>query len=324
MTAKEIWNILVEYYNNNKKSQEREIQLLLENYFCQYLGYCDNYGAVDSLFSLQIGSLQKIIPDIILKKNTKSVAIIEMKRFNLDFRSAFEKQLFSYLKELKLSIGLLVCNQIYLYSYEYFVDDSEQEKVIIPFEKDNELGIRLVELLSCENFDVNAIKTFVTTNKATIKHKIITKEKKKMIDHTGLTPSEIRNMEFWVPFNKYAKENGNLLKHFKRLYGTTKEQRYELRIGKDNTHIAFTRYEKDKGIGVEFYTRDKSLFDVIKLDKDIIENELGVQLEWLRLDGKHATRIKFRKNFYDTDNIIIYDWLIEIGIKFKIIFGRYL
>lgn len=129
--------------------------------------------------------------------------------------------------------------------------------------------------------------------------------------------------QFWTAFNDYAKKDGRLLKHFTKLYNVTYESRYELTIGKNHTHIAFIRSTKEKILSIEFYTRDKKLFDVIYGDKYSIEAEAG-ELEWLRLDGKLATRIRLRKLFNDSvDNQTMFNWLIEKGIQFKGIFGRY-
>ncbi len=133
------------------------------------------------------------------------------------------------------------------------------------------------------------------------------------------------HMFFWNGFNEYALSDGRLLSHFKKLYNVTYESRYELYVAPNHTHIAFVRNVKDNSIVIEFYTRDKNLFDTIKLDKAQIESELGFPLEWKRLDGKLATRINYRKSFeYNESNQNVYAWLIEYAIKFKAIFSRYI
>ena len=131
--------------------------------------------------------------------------------------------------------------------------------------------------------------------------------------------------QFWSAFNEYAKKDGRLLSYFKKLYNVTYESRYELSIAPNFTQIAFSRNVKDKNIIIEFHTRNKELFDVIKVDKVSIENELGLNFEWKRLDDKLATRITYKKEFaFDYDNVSIYNWLIETAIKMKTVFSRYL
>ena len=131
--------------------------------------------------------------------------------------------------------------------------------------------------------------------------------------------------QFWTGFNEYARNDGRLLANFKKLYGVTYESRYELSIGANFTQIAFCRNTKDKNMIIEFHTRNKELFDVIMIDKSSIENELGLPLEWQRLDDKLATKIIYKKEFAnDTDNATIYDLLIETAIKFKTVFERYI
>ena len=61
--------------------------------------------------------------------------------------------------DLRLSIGILVCEKLYLYFYNH--SDNKNDCLEIPFEKDNELGIKLMELFSKNNFDVENTRDFI-------------------------------------------------------------------------------------------------------------------------------------------------------------------
>ena len=70
-----------------------------------------------------------------------------------------EEQLMSYLNQLHLSVGVLVCKCLYIYCYNYV--EKKIKKVEIQFTKDNLDGIEFVELFQKENFDKEKIETFI-------------------------------------------------------------------------------------------------------------------------------------------------------------------
>lgn len=60
-------------------------------------------------------------------------------------------------------------------------------------------------------------------------------------------------------------------------------------------HLGITLVNKENCIGIELYiSDDKSIFDSLYAEKDSIEKELGLALDWQRLDGKKASRIVYR------------------------------
>ncbi|WP_294012278.1 hypothetical protein [uncultured Treponema sp.] len=61
--------------------------------------------------------------------------------------------------DLRLSIGVLVCEKLYLYFYNH--SDNKNDCLEIPFEKDNELGIKFMELFNKNNFDVEKARDFI-------------------------------------------------------------------------------------------------------------------------------------------------------------------
>ncbi len=162
MDAREKWEFLVDCYNKNKDAQEQRIQVDWENLFVEIFGYSKLLKEVDSQRSIQIGSTQRTVLDIIIRQENRKLFVVELKRYTL---TTGTEQLFSYLKLLKVDLGVLICNKIYLYDYDITKDDDKQAFVEIAFTKDNPDGIKFVELFSKASFDRQHIKNFIQERK---------------------------------------------------------------------------------------------------------------------------------------------------------------
>lgn len=103
-----------------------------------------------------------------------------------------------------------------------------------------------------------------------------------------LNKSQSERLIFWEQFNQILISKG---KPFNVRKATT-DHWYDVSIGSGEAHISITLVNKENKIGLEVYINDnKDLFDSLYEKKDIIQNELGYELEWNRLDGKKASRI---------------------------------
>lgn len=152
------WNEIVNLYNEYKSVSEDKIQSLWETIFSEFFNYSKLKREIDTKRNIQIGSTERIIPDIILKQENNDLCIIELKQETLTCGS---EQLISYLKQLKIDIGILICSSIYIYAYEYNKPDTQQSFVKIDFVKDSQDGIKFVELLNKNNFNKESIKQFI-------------------------------------------------------------------------------------------------------------------------------------------------------------------
>lgn len=150
MTYTEIWNFIVNEYNQNQFSKEEILQRKWEGYFSDFFGYKHSFGDIDSHRVLPIGSSNRTIPDIILRRNKTDLFDVELKQYNLPFSKDMKNQLISYLNQLHISVGILICKEIHVYIYYY--NESKTKELVIPFEKDNTDGIALIELLQKEQF----------------------------------------------------------------------------------------------------------------------------------------------------------------------------
>lgn len=164
MNTNEKWNKIVELVKSKSSASENEVQQLWEKIFTDsnFFGYSLFLGEVDSKRNIHIGSVPRVIPDIIIRNNElgKDLFVIELKQHCLRFSDNYKNQLFSYMRLLRLNIGVLVCDKIYI-----FTTDGNESPFEIPFENDNEYGIKFVELFSKCNYSESAIKEFVEKSK---------------------------------------------------------------------------------------------------------------------------------------------------------------
>lgn len=136
--------------------------------------------------------------------------------------------------------------------------------------------------------------------------------------------SQGERIEFWTRFNEVLVERG---KPFNVRKPTT-DHWYDIAIGTSEAHVSLTLVNKDGCVGVELYINDnKDLFDKLYAQKDEIEQKLGLNPEWQRLDGKKAARILYRMPGLNFDDHSNYDSLmnemIDKAVLFSTVFKKY-
>jgi hypothetical protein len=158
MDSVKIWNRIVKHYKDYYSAKEEVLQKDWEQIFSAF-GYNSFFGEIDSHRSIHIGSHQRTIPDIIIRGDDGDLFDVELKQYNLPFAIEFENQLKSYLDLLHISVGVLVCQKIYLYVYDF--SKSKLKKIEIPFVEDNPDGIAFVELMKKGNFSAEKVENFI-------------------------------------------------------------------------------------------------------------------------------------------------------------------
>lgn len=158
---KGVWNDLVDDCRENRNSDEATVQKSWEEFLCDagFFGYSKRNGEVRSQLSVRIGSKERVIPDIVVEKNGEKRFVVELKRYFLPFDNGFEEQLLSYLRLFQCPVGVLVCEKIFVYLYDF--NSNSCKSVVIPYEKDSSNGIAFVELFSNGGFDFEKITAFV-------------------------------------------------------------------------------------------------------------------------------------------------------------------
>lgn len=204
-SSMEKWNTIVDIVKKNNSASESILQNKWENIFAEIFGYSRLSNEIESQRNVQIGSSQRIIPDIIIRKSSenKDLFIAELKVTTAkhdDGTINARNQLFSYLKQLELDIGLVICDKIYIFYYQRRINDNEQIYIEIPFIKDSKTGENFVELFSKNNYNEEKIIKFI----AEIKNKQLDAEKIK--DELNIALLEKLTKEYF-----YEKYDNNIV-----------------------------------------------------------------------------------------------------------------
>ncbi len=270
MTNIEKWNLIVNDYKQLYGSLEAKIQEKWEQYCSALFNYQKLFNEIDTQKHLAVGSGNTLIPDIILRINDKDIFDIELKQYNLIFNNSFETQLISYFNQTHLSVGMVVCHKIYLFYYEY--ETATINKIEIPFEKDNQDGITLVEILTKDYFSIEKIKNFVLNK---IKHeqnvlaikKILTPEfikdsiRDKLLEIYPVEDVDKALQGFYYsnPITKTSEKNSPTLVPIKKPTSFANDIRLTLRnwltTKSLNGEISSSRLQSDKG-HIRFTTQD--------------------------------------------------------------------
>lgn len=142
------------------------------------------------------------------------------------------------------------------------------------------------------------------------------KNNKSINSNDTMNKSQSQRLEFWNQFNNVLVERG---KPFNVRKATT-DHWYNVAIGTSNAHIDITLVNKDSVIGVELYITDnKELFDKLYQKKDEIEADLGLELDWRRLNNSKASRIVTFIKGLNFDNHSNYNELINKTIDLAVL-----
>ncbi|MBR6513346.1 MAG: DUF4268 domain-containing protein [Clostridia bacterium] len=151
-----------------------------------------------------------------------------------------------------------------------------------------------------------------------------TKEIKRNVNNS---PTLQARYDYWVAFNDYAFKNSNFSKTFNKRKAST-DHWMTLSIGSSACAITISQVRKFNHLIVELYiSDDKELYHRLYDNKVMIENEIGLQLEWNELPEKKASRILAYQTV-DFDNKDDwpnqFDWLMDVAVKIKKAFKKYI
>lgn len=145
------------------------------------------------------------------------------------------------------------------------------------------------------------------------------------INNEEMNKSQSERLAFWEQFNQVLINRG---KPFNVRKATT-DHWYDVALGVSDAHVSITLVNMKGQIVVETYINDnKALFDKLYGFKDEIENKLENKLDWDRLDGKKASRIKYSITGLNFDDHSNYDALInqtiDVAISMRDVFKKYI
>lgn len=159
----EKWNEICFLLSENIKKEISENEF--EQKVIQSLGvlgwkeYLDDF---EIRSSFKIGAANSITPDFIIKSESKvRLFVIEIKQPQLPINTGFQKQLFSYMRQLKLEYGLLIGQSIQIF-YDGILSNQDDPILLenIIFERNSEKGEKFVELFCKRNFSAESLKVF--------------------------------------------------------------------------------------------------------------------------------------------------------------------
>ncbi len=140
-----------------------------------------------------------------------------------------------------------------------------------------------------------------------------------------LNKSQSERLIFWNRFNEILIDKG---KPFNVRKATT-DHWYDVAIGSSSSHISIELINKEKHVRIGLYmVDDKEYFDKLFANKDTIETQLGIKLEWQRECSGNVSRVKYKLPGLDYDNHSNYDELInksiDIAANMQKVFKKYI
>lgn len=138
-----------------------------------------------------------------------------------------------------------------------------------------------------------------------------------------MTPTKQRQLKFWTDWLAWLQAKGSALRPQKPL----PQHWTNIALGRSGIHLAATVNSREGRVGMEVYIdhdNSKAMFKQLRAQKDAIEAEIKVPLEWLELPDGHACRIlQVRPNSPLDDEAQWPDyfaWLEEAGLRMTDVF----
>lgn len=136
--------------------------------------------------------------------------------------------------------------------------------------------------------------------------------------------TKLNQLHFWQELREYGVAQKSKLAFRK----PRPQHWYTIALGRSGFHIGLTVNSLQQRIGCEIFMRSrdgKLPFDLLQAQKHEIEKELGLPLDWQRLDNKKGSRIVIYKSEVDLDDPQQREqakqWLYQMANKFHTVFS---
>ncbi|MBO7536902.1 MAG: DUF4268 domain-containing protein [Alphaproteobacteria bacterium] len=153
------------------------------------------------------------------------------------------------------------------------------------------------------------------------------KKGQKRLESEELSESKRSHEAFWNDFCDYAWKNQRFAKTFHKRKAQPNHW-YSLSIGTSKAHINLVRFSRANSVTVDFWIpNDKQTFDRLYAHKNEIEEETEIKFNWCRMDDKKGSSVRVKDNFTfqkGTDLSEGFDWLMNVSMKIKTIFLKYM
>lgn len=132
-----------------------------------------------------------------------------------------------------------------------------------------------------------------------------------------LTDTKARQLEFWTQFKAFAEEKKTTL----RFQKPAPQHWLNAHIGTKHGCVSLNVNSFDESVRTEFYIwNNKDIFHFLESQKDEVERNVGLKLDWQELPGKQASRIRAEMSglIDNTDEWEKYfAWMLKTAEKFQ-------
>ncbi len=198
----------------------------------------------------------------------------------------------------------------------------EEHRQAIDWLNDNtneELGFYLVQIELWQIEDSVPAPKFEVISKPNSWAKTV----KSISDNAELTDTKLKQQRFWQEFKEHAKSNNTSL----RFQKARPQHWFVMAIGSSECYLSLTINSRENQFGCELHIRDnKDLFHSLHDKKELIESNIGAELEWMELPEKKASRIKIsRSGSFESEEgwPEIFDWLQDMAEKYQKTFPNF-
>lgn len=157
---KEKWNEFVFDLNEakNRDADESEYHYIIESQL-KLLGWLKSRGEICHKANIPIGNNNFIQPDILIKKDGTDLFVIEVKRPVHNITERERQQLISYMRQLKLNVGIYIGEFIEVL-YDKLGSQEVEPVLAVELEFDEPNGEQFVKLFDRLNYDQDAVVGF--------------------------------------------------------------------------------------------------------------------------------------------------------------------
>ena len=170
----------------------------------------------------------------------------------------------------------------------------------------------------------------IGTSEPAIKFEVIEKPNdwtKEVRKNESANETQQRRYDYWVTFQDYAFQNVKFAKEFKRRKPST-DHWMNYSIGSSECYISVSQIRNRDEINVALYIPDsKQLYRTLLEQKEDIERTAGISLSWYELPERKASKVIIERaaefencNKWNEQ----FDWIIDIMLKMKKAFKKYL
>jgi hypothetical protein len=153
----EICTDLCNCRNRNVSESEYQKQVVLD---LRLLGWKLYAHEIREQMTIEIGAANALRPDFVIYKDEKPQFVIELKKPQHVQKERERMQLFSYMKQLNLKIGLYIGENIQVFYFDAAKDENPRQAFHVTLKTNSEDGKIFVELFSRENYSQERLLEF--------------------------------------------------------------------------------------------------------------------------------------------------------------------